>query len=355
MRPSCSRLIHQVIADGHATPGGVRRWARRRWKPRSTEWTPERAAALTGIDADVIRRIAGEFADRGSRCRAMDGSGCRRSSSARCASGPIQVLNIITGNLDRPGGTMFPRPAVDTLRGTRAWASRRVEEPGPRAAGVRRRAAGVGDGRGDPDAGRRADPRDGDDRRQPGAVDAERAASSTRRCESLEFMVAIDPYINETTRHADVILPPTPPLEREHYDLTFHQLAVRNTARWNDAVLPRSLSEARHDWEIFRDLGTGAVTTYAAEPAPARRGARDCGCRLRRVVDLGLRIGPYGCRCANCASRPAESTSGRCSRRCPERCTRRTNGSTSRQALILDDLPRACPSYWCRAARTSCC
>jgi len=73
--------------------------------------------------------------------------------------------------------------------------------------------------------------------------------------DSLEFMVAIDLYLNETTRHADVILPPTTALERDHYDLVFHSLAIRNTARFSPAVFARP-DGARHDWEIFRDLTT---------------------------------------------------------------------------------------------------
>jgi anaerobic selenocysteine-containing dehydrogenase len=68
-------------------------------------------------------------------------------------------------------------------------------------------------------------------------------------------MVAIDLYLNETTRHADVILPPTTALERDHYDLVFHSLAIRNTARFSPAVFARP-DGARHDWEIFRDLTT---------------------------------------------------------------------------------------------------
>ena len=62
------------------------------------------------------------------------------------------------------------------------------------------------------------------------------ARGSTRRSAGLDFMAAVDIYINETTRHADVILPPTSALERDHYDLAFHVLAVRNTARFTPAV-----------------------------------------------------------------------------------------------------------------------
>ena len=66
-------------------------------------------------------------------------------------------------------------------------------------------------------------------------------------------MAAVDIYVNETTKHADVILPPTTALERDHYDIVFHGLAVRNTARFTPAVLPKP-ADARHDWEIYRDL-----------------------------------------------------------------------------------------------------
>ena len=74
-----------------------------------------------------------------------------------------------------------------------------------------------------------------------------------RALEGLDFMVAVDIYLNETTRHADVILPPTSALERDQYDLVFHGFAVRNTARFTPAVFAKP-HDARHDWEIFRDL-----------------------------------------------------------------------------------------------------
>ena len=78
-------------------------------------------------------------------------------------------------------------------------------------------------------------------------------AGLARALEGLDFMVAIDIYLNETTRHADVILPPTSALERDQYDLVFHGFAVRNTARFTPAVFAKP-DDARHDWEIFGDL-----------------------------------------------------------------------------------------------------
>jgi anaerobic selenocysteine-containing dehydrogenase len=84
-------------------------------------------------------------------------------------------------------------------------------------------------------------------------------AGLDRAMAGLDFMVAVDIYVNETTRHADVILPPTTALERDHYDLVFHVFAVRDTARFTPAVLPKEAG-ARHDWEIYRELAlrTGA-------------------------------------------------------------------------------------------------
>ncbi len=71
--------------------------------------------------------------------------------------------------------------------------------------------------------------------------------------QSLEFMVSIDSYVNETTRHADIILPPVSPLERDHYDLVFRILAVRNTARYAPAVFDPP-PDSNHDWEILHEL-----------------------------------------------------------------------------------------------------
>jgi anaerobic selenocysteine-containing dehydrogenase len=75
----------------------------------------------------------------------------------------------------------------------------------------------------------------------------------------LDFMASVDIYLNETTRHADVILPPTTALERDHYDLVFHMLSVRNTARFTPAVFEKEKG-AMHDWEIFQQI---AIRTNA--------------------------------------------------------------------------------------------
>jgi anaerobic selenocysteine-containing dehydrogenase len=92
-------------------------------------------------------------------------------------------------------------------------------------------------------------------------------------------MVSVDIYLNETTRHADVILPPTTALERDHYDLIFHAFAIRNTARFTPAVFARP-DDARHDWEIFAEL---------AERVTARLGA---GLKDRLAVKARFAVSP---------------------------------------------------------------
>ena len=164
----------------------------------------------------------------------------------------INALNAVTGNLDRPGGAMFSRPAFDILtppsRGrTGRWASRVRGLPESfgelPVAAMAEDILTPGDGRiramltvaGNPvlstPNGRRVD----------------------RAFAGLDFCAAIDIYVNETTRHADIILPPTMLLERDHCDLAFQMLAVRNVAKYSPAVFEPA-PEQRHDWQIFLEL-----------------------------------------------------------------------------------------------------
>ena len=103
--------------------------------------------------------------------------------------------------------------------------------------------------------------------------------------EELEFMVSLDPWINETTRHADVILPPTSPLEHDHYDLAFHVNAMRNTARFSEAVFEKP-DGAMHDWEIFQGLGQRVAQALDLEVRKA--------VPPHVIIDQGLKAGPYG-------------------------------------------------------------
>jgi anaerobic selenocysteine-containing dehydrogenase len=103
--------------------------------------------------------------------------------------------------------------------------------------------------------------------------------------DGLAFMLSIDTYINETTRYADLILPPTGPLEHDHYDMTFNSFAVRNVARFNLPVLEKPAGTL-HDWEIFVGLAKAFAGKLGVALKPTMEPAQ--------MIDMGLRMGRYG-------------------------------------------------------------
>jgi len=115
-----------------------------------------------------------------------------------------------------------------------------------------------------------------------------------RALESLDFMVSIDMYLNETTRHADVILPPTSALEHDHYDLAFYLVSVRNVANYSPAVFERG-EDQRHDWEICAELASRMETSEKPWGRAVGKLARSAALRIgpRGLLEAGLRLGPY--------------------------------------------------------------
>lgn len=330
-------LVHQILADGASVPSYVDGLSAVR--AAVAEWTPLRAATVTGIAVDDIMRIAREFA-AAPQAACYGRVGVSTQQFGAVCQWAIQVLNIITGNLDRPGGSMFPRPAFDVLRTLGrghlgAWRSRvrGLPEFGGElpAATMAEEILTPGKGQiramltiaGNP------------------VLSTPDGAKLDEALESLEFMVAIDPYINETTRHADVILPPTPPLERDHYDLVFHQLAVRNTARWNPAVLPRP-ADARHDWEIARGIGFRYARLTASRKRLKRMLPALAQMRMTpaRLVDLGLRTGPYKLSLRLLRRNPSGVDLGPLQPRLPGALKTRSQRIDLAPAVIMDDLPR---------------
>ncbi|MEJ3749008.1 molybdopterin-dependent oxidoreductase [Actinomycetes bacterium KLBMP 9797] len=293
-------LLHCVLADGR-TPDGMEAV-----RDAVADFTPDVAARVTGVEAGVIRRIAREFAAAdGAVCYGRVGVSIQRFGAL--SQWAIQLLNLATGNLDRPGGALFTRPAVDLVgRGLVGpghydrWRSRVRELPEfagelPVAA-LAEEILTPGDGQvralvtvaGNP------------------VLSTPNGAQLDRALAGLDFMVAVDFYVNETTRHADVILPPTTALEHDHYDLIFHALAVRNTARYSAAVLPKPAG-GQHDWEIFTEL----ARRYLRRSGAPRRWRADLRRALMRrlrpdqLVAIGLRIGPYRLRLRTLRRRPS--------------------------------------------------
>ena len=222
----------------------------------------------------------------------------------------IHLLNLLSGNFDREGGVLFPEPAVDIV-------GRRIVGPGHHDV-WRSRVRQVPEFAGELPAATMTEELTTPGKGQVRAMvtiagnpvlstpDGRRLAAAL---DGLDFMVAIDIYLNETTRHADVILPPTTALERDQYDLIFHGFAVRNTARFTPAVFARP-DDARHDWEIFgalaervqARLGAGLKDRLATKarfaPSPAtivtgllKTGGRTTMRALRKSPE-GIDLGP---------------------------------------------------------------
>jgi anaerobic selenocysteine-containing dehydrogenase len=245
----------------------------------------ELLAARCGIDAHTIQRIAREFA-RAQRAAAYGRIGVSVQRHGTLSQWLIQLINLVTGNLDREGGVLFTRPAVDTIESP-------VSRPGHYAK-WKSRVRGLPEFGGELPVAALAEeiltPGDGQVRAfvtiagNP-VLSTPNGGQLDRALRELEFMVSVDFYMNETTCHAHVILPPTTTLEHDHYDLAFHVLAVRNTARFNEPLFDKP-PDARHDWEIFEAVGQ----RLAARLGPARAPLPP----PQEIVDLGLRSGPYG-------------------------------------------------------------
>jgi anaerobic selenocysteine-containing dehydrogenase len=214
--------------------------------------TPEVAAEATGIDAGSIRRIAREFAAAPSAiCYGRIGTTLQ--SFGTLNQWLVQLLNIVSGNLDRVGGTLPTQPLIPiTGAGTKPghyaqWRSRvsSLPESGGEipVAALSEEILTGGEGQirgmiticGNP------------------VLSTPNGRKLDNALASLDFMLAIDIYINETTRHADLILPPTSSLNHDHYDLIFNAFAVREVTRFNAGLWPKPDDE-RFDYEIFSEL-----------------------------------------------------------------------------------------------------
>ena len=286
-------------------------------------FSPDDVAAHCGVPADEIRALAREIA-AASSAAVYGRIGTSTVEFGTLGSWLVDVINVLTGNLDRPGGAMFPLGAAVPAprppkpgRGfeTGRWSSRVSGYPEALselpAAALAEEIDTPGEGQikamitiaGNP------------------VLSAPDGARLDRALDSVGFMLSIDPYLNETTRHADVILPPPPPAQSAHYDFALNNLAVRNNARYSPPALP--LADGRPDEpEILSRIalilyGVGPhgdpalvdeqviATTLAKETADpnspvAGRAVDELTAMLapgpgyERRLDMMLRLGPYG-------------------------------------------------------------
>jgi anaerobic selenocysteine-containing dehydrogenase len=288
------------------------------------EFTPDAASRFCGVDAETIRRLAREFCDAPTAaCYGRIGTTCQQFGTL--ASWAVDVLNIVTGNLDEPGGAMFSTPAANRgnnrPEGARGGRGIRLPDRFSRVRGLPQWFSEL-------PVATLADeilvPGQGQIRAM--VTVAGNPVSSTPNVErldeafaSLDFMVAVDFYVNETTRHAHVILPPPSPLERDHYDLALYQLSIRDVAKYSPAVF--ETNERPAEWEILLTLAKGLMGMESASLGDAddwvyaqlaageigESGGRWAGLTVgeaavalagergpRRLLDLLLRTGPYG-------------------------------------------------------------
>lgn len=335
IRPGTDALLlaavaNVLFADGLADVGehvGAVTVGLDRLEAALAPFTPESVEAATGIPAGTVRTLAHDLAAAPSA--AVYGRiGTTTTEFGSTASWLIDVVNALTGNLDRPGGSMFATPVAGgpTTRG----------EPG--------RGRGFAVGRGHTRVSEHPEvmgeypssalaeeimtPGDGQIR---GLVTlAGNPVLSTANSEQLDgalteldAMISIDIYLNETTRHADVILPPPSQLQRPHYDVLLLQFAVRNVANFSDAVLPLDPDQP-DEWEIIAklaaiaagagvdadlaaidDLAVASIVRSAVNDEHSNVAGRDPDQLLaevsasgrrgpERMLDVMLRTGPFG-------------------------------------------------------------
>jgi anaerobic selenocysteine-containing dehydrogenase len=292
-------MLHTLFAEDRVTPSPLCDGLED-IRALAATWPPERAAGRAGVDAETIARLAREFAAAESAV-AYGRVGVCQQRTGSLTHWLINVLNAVTGNLDTPGGAMFPESPIDA-----GMVLRMTERLG--AGGGHRQAhqrvSGLPDMNGEfPVAGL------ADEITTPGAgqvrglvvfagnpvLSAPGGHGLEAALAELEFCVAIDPHITETTRHANVILPPVSQLEHDDLDIVMPTVSVRNHIRFSPAAVPKDPG-GREDWEIINGLSQRLGADARGKAVAGLLGA---GGRLRltspaRAIDAALAIGPHG-------------------------------------------------------------
>ncbi|TWP52265.1 molybdopterin-dependent oxidoreductase [Lentzea tibetensis] len=348
-------LIHEVFASSLVSLGRLEEHVAGVDEVRAlvADFSPDAVSARCGIPAETIRSLAQRIA-AAPRAAVYGRIGTTTVDYGTVGSWAVDVLNALTGNLDSPGGMMFPLP-VHSKRGrgtgsgfeTGRWTSRvrgypeimgelpavtmadEIETPGE---GQVRALITVG---GNP------------------ALSVPNSARLNEALSSLEFMVSVDPYLNETTRHADVILPPPPPSRRDHYDLAFFNNAVRNVAKYSRAVIP--LEQGRLDeTDIFFRLTTillgmgpaadlDAIAAFQLASLQEKAGTSfelDGITREERLLDFKLRTGAYGVSLQQLLDNPHGIDLGPLCERIPEILRTPSGKIELAPAFIAADIPR---------------
>jgi len=247
-------------------------------------FTPDAVSELTGVSAESITAVVEEFCE--SESAVIYGRmGVSTQRYGGLCHWLINAINIVSGNFDRAGGMMFPSPAIELVRvkiqpdSVGRWSSRvrslkefYGELP---VSALAEELEAEGDGQvramvtvcGNP------------------VLSTPGGGRLDSLIPKLDFVLCIDNYINETTRHADLILPTPSGLEVDHYDLIFNTICVNDNVKFSEAAFPAD-PQKPYDWQILKELSRrlsrcplGFVDRFATP---------------RRIVNWGLMLGPYG-------------------------------------------------------------
>lgn len=260
-----------------------------------SDYSAANVSTITGIKTLKIKELARKLANTPRACL-FTRMGTSTQEFGGLATWLAYVINIITNHLDERGGLMFTKPAADivelaALTGQKGHANRYQSKSGLPEFG------------GELPASTMADQILLEDDKQIKAMivlagNPILSSPNGRRLdeafESLDFMVSIDHYLNETSRHADIILPPTSPLEQSHYDLVFNVLGVRNVAKYSPALFIAD-KQARHDWQIMLELKR-RISGHDLKSKLKEEASYQVLKRLGPdgLLDIILRTGPYG-------------------------------------------------------------
>ena len=219
------------------------------------EYSPKKTALIIGIDSLEIQKIAKDFMN--SKTAVCYGRmGVSTQEYGGICQWLINVLNIVTNNMDKVGGAMFTKPAIDLVYMTG------IQGKVGNFDRYRSRVHNLPEYSGELPVATLADEilTEGDGQIKMfictagnPVLSAPNGKKMEKALEKLDFMVSIDIYLNETSKYANIILPTTNGLETLHYDLVFHQLAIRNTAKLSEILFEKDENQ-KHDWQILNEL-----------------------------------------------------------------------------------------------------
>ncbi|MEO1435387.1 MAG: molybdopterin-dependent oxidoreductase [Bacteroidota bacterium] len=323
-------MAHEIIANGWAKPGRLADFTEgydrfiEITKPYTAAW----AAPICGIKADTIQSLAKAFASA-DKAILYGRLGLSVVPFGGLSQWLINCLNWLTGNLDEVGGMMFPKTAVNTLgsKGMKdrmaRWHTRvrNLPEFGGElpVSALAEEITTAGEGQikamitscGNP------------------VLSTPNGQQLDQAFESLDLMVCIDIYLNETTRHADYILPPATGLEVPHYDMIFHNLAIRNTAKYSEPLFEKDPA-GKYDWEIFNAL------RQEIDPSPNPMD----NLTPETALDFGLQSGPYDLSLADLKTTPHGIDLGPLQPQFPEGLFTPASTINLCPDLFVDDLDR---------------